>query len=179
MGIGMDKVIQIRKHESQLCRLTVNDTQQSAACESRTTLLDFLRVLGFQSVHAGCEHGVCGACTVMVDGLPVRSCLLLAHQCHGAEITTVESMSAQGALTDLQLAFSKYHGLQCGFCTPGILISAEAFLRQHPDPTENEVREALSAHLCRCTGYSGMVQAILAVSKSRRNLVDSKEQRDV
>src|SRR5690606_14732096 len=111
--------------------------------------------------HVGCEHGVCGACTVLVDGRATRACLLYAVQVEGKEVTTVEGLAADETLNDLQQAFREHFALQCGFCTPGILMSATDFLAHHPDPTETEVREFLSGHLCRCTGYEGIVRAIL------------------
>ena len=126
------------------------------------TLADFLRhELGLTGTHVGCEHGVCGACTVLVDGLSMRGCLTLAVQADGREVSTVESLAADGALNALQQAFHARHGLQCGFCTPGILMTLTEFLRDHPRPTEAEVREVLSGHLCRCTGYQNIVAAAL------------------
>ena len=133
--------------------------------EPRTLLSDFLRhELKLFGTHVGCEHGVCGACTVNIDGRAVRSCLRFAVQADGAEIGTVEGLAKDGALSPLQEAFRRRHALQCGFCTPGILISATQFLETNPDPTEAEVRDMLSGHICRCTGYEGMVRAILDVA---------------
>jgi aerobic-type carbon monoxide dehydrogenase small subunit (CoxS/CutS family) len=144
-------------------RITVhiNGAPHSGDVEPRTLLSDFIRhAAGLTGTKVGCEQGVCGACTVQLDGEPVRSCLLLAIQADGAAIRTIEGLAGDGApLHPLQAAFREHHALQCGFCTAGILMTLEAFLREHPDPGEREVREALSGHLCRCTGYSGMVEA--------------------
>ena len=165
----MDKLLHIDKHEQAVCEIVVNGQPRRARCEPRTTLLDFLRSQpGLTGTHAGCEHGVCGACTVLIDGQPARACLAFAHQCSGQEVYTVEGMAGAGTLTELQEAFSRHHALQCGFCTPGFLISAEALLREIPNPSEQQVREALSAHLCRCTGYVGIIQAVLEVAALRR-----------
>ena len=129
--------------------------------ESRLLLSDFLRHnLGLTGTHVGCEHGVCGACTILLDGAPVRSCLLFAVQADGHEIMTVEGLALDGQLNPLQSAFRDAHGLQCGFCTPGILMTMTAFLRESPDPDEAAIREALSGHLCRCTGYQNIVAAV-------------------
>jgi len=143
-------------------RLTVNGKHYDRAAEPRLLLSDFLRhELGLTGTHVGCEHGVCGACTVLLDGEPVRSCLLFAVQADGREVTTVEGLAPSAdALHPLQSAFREAHGLQCGFCTPGILMTMVALLREHPDPGEPEIREALSGHLCRCTGYQSIVQAV-------------------
>ncbi len=142
--------------------LSVNGAGYERAVEPRVLLSDFLRhELGLTGTHVGCEHGVCGACTVLLDGDPVRSCLLFAVQADGREVTTVEGLApAPDELDPLQAAFHDAHGLQCGFCTPGILMSMTAFLREHPDPDEREIREALSGHLCRCTGYRHIVDAV-------------------
>ncbi len=131
------------------------------------TLVDFLREsLGLTGTHVGCEHGVCGACTVLDDGQPVRSCLLLAVQMDGASLTTVEGLADGDRLHPLQQAFWDHHGLQCGFCTPGILLTAKAFLEEHPRPTDEEIREAISGNLCRCTGYHFIVEAIRAAASA-------------
>jgi carbon-monoxide dehydrogenase small subunit len=142
--------------------VSVNGTQYTSWPEPRLLLSDFLRhELGLTGTHVGCEHGVCGACTVLVDGEPVRSCLLFAVQADGREITTVEGLTAPGeTLHPLQSAFRDAHGLQCGFCTPGILMTMIALLRDHPDSDESRIREALSGHLCRCTGYQHIVDAV-------------------
>jgi aerobic carbon-monoxide dehydrogenase small subunit len=142
-------------------RTTVNGTVRSADVEARRTLADFLREdCRLTGTHLGCEHGVCGACTVLVDGLAVRSCLVFAVQADGAEVTTVEGLSEDGELTPVQAAFRDCHGLQCGFCTPGFVVSVTAFLRDHPDPDDDTIREALSGNLCRCTGYQGIINAV-------------------
>jgi carbon-monoxide dehydrogenase small subunit len=147
--------------------VVINGVAYTGEVEPRTLLSDFIRHgAGLTGTHVGCEHGVCGACTVQLDGEPIRSCLMLAVQADGRSLRTVEGMAgADGALTPLQQAFSEHHGLQCGFCTSGFLLTAEAFLRQTPDPGEGEVRAALAGNLCRCTGYEGMVAAVLAVAR--------------
>jgi 2-furoyl-CoA dehydrogenase 2Fe-2S iron sulfur subunit len=142
--------------------LTLNGRKASAEAEPRMLLSDFLRHgLGATGTHVGCEHGVCGCCTVMIDGTAVRSCLTLAVQAEGREVRTVESLAEpDGTLNALQAAFQKNHALQCGFCTPGILMSFTDFLKRNPKPSDAEIRDVLSGHLCRCTGYSGIVAAI-------------------
>ncbi|WP_290050672.1 (2Fe-2S)-binding protein [Amycolatopsis solani] len=145
--------------------LTVNGQPCSADCEPRRTLADFLRHdLGFTGVHVGCEHGVCGACTITLDGATARACCLLAVQAEGADVTTVEGLATGGELHPLQEAFREHHGLQCGFCTPGVLATAAELLATNPDPSEAEVREALAGHLCRCTGYQFIVDAVRAAA---------------
>lgn len=158
-------------------RLTINHKPIESACTPRTSLLDFLRhEAELTGTHAGCEHGVCGACTVQIDGVAVRACLTLAHDVHDATITTVEGLSGSGgALTDLQQAFSRHHALQCGFCTPGFLMVADDLLRTTPQPTEEEIRTAVSANLCRCTGYVGIIQAIAEVAQQRAALLADQE----
>lgn len=143
--------------------------------EPRMLLTDFLRQeLGQTEVHVGCEHGVCGACTIRMDGKPARACLTFAVQAEGHRIDTVRSLAdTEGTLNDLQLAFRRHHALQCGYCTPGILMSVTAFLEVNPNPNEEEVRDMLSGHLCRCTGYVGMVHGVLDVVKSRQKKVGS------
>jgi carbon-monoxide dehydrogenase small subunit len=147
-------------------RATVNGEPREAVVEPRLTLADFLREqCGLTGTHLGCEHGVCGACTVLVDGAAVRSCLMLAVQAHGAEVTTIEGIAgADGTLHPVQEAFRDQHGLQCGFCTPGFVVSVTAFLRDHPNPTDREINEALSGNLCRCTGYQGIINAVRAAA---------------
>ncbi|HXK22823.1 MAG TPA: (2Fe-2S)-binding protein [Myxococcota bacterium] len=151
-------------------RLRVNGQQREASVEPRVTLADFLREpLRLTGTHLGCEHGVCGACTVLVDGAAVRSCLLFAVQADGADVTTIEGIaSPDGDLSPVQEAFRDCHGLQCGFCTPGFIVSVTAFLREHPDPTEAEIREALSGNLCRCTGYQGILHAVRQAADAAR-----------
>jgi len=144
-------------------RVEVNGVQRSATVEARRTLADFLREnLGLTGTHVGCEQGVCGACTVLLDGVPVRACLTFAAQASGASITTVEGLATDGRLHPLQAAFKAHHALQCGFCTPGFLMSAVALLKDNPAPTEHEVRRALSGNTCRCTGYQFIVDAVRA-----------------
>src|SRR5918998_1117064 len=143
-------------------QVTVNGRAQQGVVEPRVTLADFLREnCGLTGTHLGCEHGACGACTVLVDGAAVRSCLMFAVQADGSEVTTVEGIAGpDGELSGVQTALRDQHGLQCGFCTPGIVVSVTAFLRDHPDPTDTEIREALSGNLCRCTGYQGILKAV-------------------
>jgi carbon-monoxide dehydrogenase small subunit len=145
----------------------INGERHAGDVEPRTLLSDFIRhVAGLTGTHVGCEHGVCGACTVQIDGETVRSCLMLAVQANGRSVLTVEGLARDGApLHPLQEAFHERHALQCGFCTPGFLLSAEALLRERPDPSEREVREALAGNLCRCTGYEGIVNAVLDVAR--------------
>jgi carbon-monoxide dehydrogenase small subunit len=140
----------------------VNGVEQPDAVDARRLLSDYLRHdLGLTGTHVGCEHGVCGCCTVLLDGRPVRSCLLLAVQVRGRELTTVEGLAPDGApLHPVQEAFKECHGLQCGFCTPGFLLVATAFLRDHPEPTDTEIEEAISGNLCRCTGYANIRRSV-------------------
>jgi len=141
--------------------VTVNGTAHTHEVEARLLLSDFLRhTLGLTGTHVGCEHGVCGACTILLDGLPVRSCLMFAPQVNGKAITTVEGLATDGTLSPLQEAFRDTHGLQCGYCTPGILTTMTAFLAETPNPSEEDIREALSGNLCRCTGYQHIVDAV-------------------
>ena len=149
--------------------VTVNGTRHERVVESRLLLSDFIRQeLKLYGTHVGCEHGVCGACTVLLDGRPARSCLTLAAQAAGASIETVESLASGSELHPLQQAFHEHFGLQCGFCTPGILITAKFFLEQNPEPTEEEVRAELAGNLCRCTGYAPIVDSILAAAAALR-----------
>ncbi|HEV8439948.1 MAG TPA: (2Fe-2S)-binding protein [Methylomirabilota bacterium] len=151
-------------------RLTVNGLAREGRCEPRKLLVDFLREdLGLTGTHIGCEHGVCGACTVLVNGEAARSCLMLAVQARGTELLTVEGLMSDGTLHPLQEAFHEHHALQCGFCTPGMLLTALDFLRVNPEPTETEIRQGLSAVLCRCTGYQGIVKAVAAAARTLRN----------
>jgi aerobic carbon-monoxide dehydrogenase small subunit len=149
--------------------VTVNGTSYERSLEVRMTLADFLRgELDLTGTHLGCEHGVCGACTVLLDGEAVRSCLLLAAQADGAELTTVEGLARGTDLHPLQKAFQDQHALQCGFCTPGFLMTAFAFLKEVPKPSEAEAREAISGNLCRCTGYQPIVRAILQAAEENQ-----------
>ncbi|MGE5072115.1 MAG: (2Fe-2S)-binding protein [Anaerolineae bacterium] len=153
-----------------LVTVTVNEKTYQREVEARMLLSDFLRhEIGLTGTHVGCEHGVCGACTVLLDGNSVRSCLMFAVQADGHAITTVEGLAADREhLHPLQQAFWEAHGLQCGYCTPGILMTLIPFLKQHPDPTEDEIRHALSGNLCRCTGYQHIVDAVkLAADRLR------------
>jgi aerobic-type carbon monoxide dehydrogenase small subunit (CoxS/CutS family) len=146
-------------------RLTVNGKSYSGQCEPRTLLIDFLRDnLSLTGTHAGCEHGVCGACTILFNGEAARSCIMLAAQADGSEIVTIEGLARDGKLHPVQQAFHEHHALQCGFCTPGMLIAAIDFLQTNPSPSKEEVREGLSAVLCRCTGYQNIVTAVMAAA---------------
>jgi carbon-monoxide dehydrogenase small subunit len=151
--------------------VTVNGRSHEREVEPRLLLSDFLRHdLGLTGTHVGCEHGVCGACTVLLDGEPVRSCILLAVQADGHALTTVEGLSpSSGELHPLQQAFWECHGLQCGFCTPGFLMTLVPFLEENPDPTEAEIRQAISGNLCRCTGYQHIVDAVRLAAERRRS----------
>ena len=150
--------------------LILNGEARIAAAEPRTTLLDFLRdSLGATGTHMGCEHGVCGACSVLLDGVPVRACLIFAVQCEGQEVTTVEGLlGSDGQPGELQEAFREAHGLQCGYCTPGMLIAAQALLHQYSDPSEETIREAIGGNLCRCTGYTQIIDAIRLAAANLR-----------
>jgi 2-furoyl-CoA dehydrogenase 2Fe-2S iron sulfur subunit len=156
----------VNKNERVRVGLTLNGRKLAAEAEPRMLLSDFLRhALGATGTHVGCEHGICGSCTVLIDGVAQRSCLTLAVQAEGREVRTVESLAApDGTLNPLQEAFRNNHALQCGFCTPGILMSFTDFLVRNPRPTEAEIREVLSGHLCRCTGYAGIVAAVKEVA---------------
>lgn len=148
-------------------KLTVNGSEREGLVEPRKTLADFLREdLNLTGTHLGCEHGVCGACTVLVNGEPVRSCLMLAVQARGAEVVTVEGLARAGHLHPVQEAMWESHGFQCGFCSPGFLMTAVAFLQENPNPTDAEIREAMSGNLCRCTGYQTILNGVrLAAEK--------------
>ena len=150
--------------------MSVNGTTRAGSAEARRTLADFLRDdLDLTGTHIGCEHGVCGACTVIVDGRAVRSCLMLAVQASGSEVTTVEGLATDGGLDTLQQAMWDSHSFQCGFCTPGFVMQATAFLRARPDADEQQIREALSGNICRCTGYQSIVDGVLlAVERYRQ-----------
>jgi len=149
--------------------VTVNGTRYEQAVEPRTLLSDFLRHnLGLTGTHVACEHGVCGACTVLLDEEPIRSCLVFAVQAHGHSVTTVEGLGAIDQLHPVQEAFRQAHGVQCGFCTPGILTTLVACLGENPDPSEEEIREALSGNLCRCTGYQHIVDAVRLAAQAMK-----------
>jgi carbon-monoxide dehydrogenase small subunit len=155
--------------EKKAIYLSVNGTRHEVHCEPRKLLSDALREdCRLTGTHVGCEHGVCGACTVLIDGRPARSCLAYAVQMDEVQITTIEAVAQDGRLSPLQQAMHECHGLQCGFCTPGIVMTFEAYLREHPSPSEAEVREALSGNLCRCTGYQHIVRAILIAAERMR-----------
>jgi 2-furoyl-CoA dehydrogenase 2Fe-2S iron sulfur subunit len=154
-----------KDHKTRIA-FTLNGRKLAAEAEPRTLLSDFLRHhLGATGTHVGCEHGVCGACTVLIDGVAGRSCLTLAVQAEGRDVRTVESLAAaDGTLDALQTAFRKHHALQCGFCTPGILMSFTDYLARNPHPTSEQIRDVLTGHLCRCTGYAGIVKAVEEVA---------------
>jgi len=159
--------------DTHLIRLRVNGREHELAVESRRTLADMLRHdLGYTGTHLGCEHGICGACTVLVNGVPARACLMFGVQADGQDVATVEGLADGEDLSDLQQAFSDRHGLQCGFCTPGFLMLAEGYLaEQRPpngEPSEQEIREVVAANLCRCTGYQGIVEAVLETARRRQ-----------
>jgi carbon-monoxide dehydrogenase small subunit len=160
----MDEIMQINKHT---ITVKVNGKEYTSHVEPRLLLSDFLRhELDLTGTHVGCEHGVCGACTILLDGVPVRSCLMFAVQAEGHEITTVEGLAESvEELHPLQEAFRDAHGLQCGFCTPGMLMTLLSFLEENPRPSESEIREAISGNLCRCTGYQNIVEAVKLVSE--------------
>jgi 2-furoyl-CoA dehydrogenase 2Fe-2S iron sulfur subunit len=159
----------VTRDQRATVKVKLNGRLVSGDAEPRMLLSDFIRhSLGATGTHVGCEHGVCGCCTVLLDGVAVRSCLTLAMQADGREISTVESLAANdGALNSLQQAFRNNHALQCGFCTPGILMSFTDFLKRHPHPSEEEVVEVLSGHICRCTGYAGIIAAVLEAAGSQ------------
>jgi carbon-monoxide dehydrogenase small subunit len=151
-------------------KLTINGMQRTANAEPRMTLLDFIReTLGLTATHMGCEHGVCGACSVILDGAPVRSCLIYAVQADGHAVTTAEGLrTADGAPGVIMDSFMEAHGLQCGYCTPGMMIAAHALLSETPDPSDDEIREAIGGNLCRCTGYTQIVEAIRLAAQRLR-----------
>ncbi|MBW0088931.1 (2Fe-2S)-binding protein [Pseudonocardia sp. KRD-184] len=155
--------------DKQSVSVTINGHVYTEDCEPRLTLADFIRHrCGLTGTHLGCEHGVCGACTIMVDGRTARACLMLAVQVDGATITTVEGLADGDTLNPLQEAFWNNHGLQCGFCTPGMLMCATELLESNPEPTAEQVREQLSGNLCRCTGYDSIVQSVLIAAENQR-----------
>ena len=147
--------------------ITINGTRYERTVEPRMLLSDFIRQdIGLTGTHVGCEHGVCGACTVLLDGQPVRSCLMFAVQADGHEVLTVEGLGTPEHLNPLQAAFQEAHGVQCGFCTPGILMTLEPFLKSNPNPSEEEIRAAISGNICRCTGYQHIVDAVKLAAES-------------
>jgi aerobic-type carbon monoxide dehydrogenase small subunit (CoxS/CutS family) len=151
-------------------RVVVNGRPYSGRCEPRKLLADFLREdLGLTGTHVGCEHGICGACTILLDGEAARSCIMFAVQANDAQIVTIEGLSKGGKLHPLQQAFHEQHGLQCGFCTPGMLMAALDFLQTNPTPSEEEVREGISSVICRCTGYRNIIRAVMQAAEQMRN----------
>ncbi len=159
----------VNRAERANIRFTLNGRAVAAPAEPRLLLSDFLRdTLGATGTHVGCEHGICGCCTVLIDGVASRACLTFAVQVEGRAVATVESLAPDGKLNHLQQAFHDHHALQCGFCTPGILMSFTDYLGRNPDPSEAEVRDVLSGHLCRCTGYDGLIRAVLAAARQER-----------
>jgi len=151
-------------------KVKVNGVEYEGYAEPRKLLSDFLRDdLELLGTHVGCEHGICGACTILFNGEPIRSCLMFAVQANGAEIMTVEGIAENGKLHPIQEAFNEHHALQCGFCTPGMLITVYHFLKENPNPTEEEAREAVSGVLCRCTGYTQIIEAVMAAAEKMRN----------
>lgn len=167
---SLDDDLDADVEQTRIISVTVNGVTHTAKAPVRKTLADFLRQqLKLTGTHIGCEHGVCGACTVLVDGMSMRSCLMLAVQAHGHDITTIEGLGeADGELHPLQRALHETHGLQCGFCTPGMLLTLKELLDNNPAPTEEEVRVAISGNLCRCTGYDGIVKATLLAAERMR-----------
>lgn len=170
-GVTMTELQQCDDSLSRRIQVTVNGTNHTSVVPVRLTLADFLRhSLRLTGTHLGCEHGVCGACTVLFDGRAIRSCLLLAVQAHEHEITTVEGLSrSDGELHPLQRAFCRHHALQCGFCTPGLLTTLVEFLKECPEPSAEQVRVAISGNICRCTGYDGIVKAVLEAANTLRS----------
>ncbi len=151
--------------DPHLIRMTVNGVAHEVAVDARRTLADVLRHdLGLTGTHVGCEHGICGACTVLVDGEPTRACLVFGVQADDCEVDTVEGLAEDGRLNALQQAFSDHHALQCGFCTPGFLMLATALLRERPNPSDEEIRESMASNLCRCTGYESIINAVRAAA---------------
>ncbi|HUZ73907.1 MAG TPA: (2Fe-2S)-binding protein [Stellaceae bacterium] len=159
----------VSRDERTTIRFTLNGRAAAGEAEPRLLLTDFLReAMGATGVHVGCEHGVCGCCTVLIDGKACRACLTFAVQVEGRSVTTVEALAQDGVLNPLQVAFRDHHALQCGFCTPGILMSFTDYLGRNPDPSEDEVRDVLSGHLCRCTGYEGLIRAVLDTARQQQ-----------
>jgi len=169
---------QMRPVARTTVRVRINGAEYERTVDVRKTLADFIREdIGLTGTHLGCEHGVCGACTILLGDQPVRSCLMFAVQAEGAEITTVEALGTPEALNPLQQAFMDHHALQCGFCTAGFLMSATVLLRENPHPTDAQVREYLSGHLCRCTGYQNIVEAVLAAAGPPSRAADRRREK--
>jgi carbon-monoxide dehydrogenase small subunit len=161
--------IAIEKPRLHTVEVTINGEQRSASVEARLLLVHFIReTLGLTGTHIGCDTTSCGACTILVDGVPLKSCTMFAVQAHGSEITTVEGLIQGGALHPIQEAFSAQHGLQCGFCTPGMMLTSVALLRENPSPSEEDVRVAISGQICRCTGYQNIVKAVQSAGAAMR-----------
>jgi 2-furoyl-CoA dehydrogenase 2Fe-2S iron sulfur subunit len=159
----------LKQNERHRVCFTLNGEPVEGLAEPRMLLTDFIRhEIGATGTHVGCEHGICGACTIRIDGKAVRACLMLAVQADGRSLRTVEGLSENGELHPLQRAFNEAHALQCGFCTPGFLMSMEAYLREHPDAQDDELREALAGNLCRCTGYLGIIEAVEHAARELR-----------
>jgi carbon-monoxide dehydrogenase small subunit len=158
-------------------RVTVNGSPYEAVVDPRLTLADFLRAdLGLGGTHVGCEHGVCGACTILLDGRTVRACLMLAVQADGRNLTTIEGLGRDGELHPIQQAFVEEHGLQCGFCTPGFVLSVHELLELHPDPSDEEIRDFLGGNLCRCTGYQAILRSVELAARRLREPKTKAEQ---
>lgn len=154
--------------------LTINGTAVAGSVEPRTTLVDFIRhEVALTGTHVGCEHGVCGACTILVDGVATRSCLMLAVQADGCEVTTVEGLVLEGQLHPIQQAFQEEHSLQCGFCTPGFLMSVQELLDEHPDPTDEQIKDVVGGNICRCTGYQNILNAVRTAAAKLRDAVST------
>jgi aerobic carbon-monoxide dehydrogenase small subunit len=161
--------IAIEKPRLHTVEVTINGEQRSASVEARLLLVHFIReTLGLTGTHIGCDTTSCGACTILVDGVPLKSCTMFAVQAHGSEITTVEGLMQGGALHPIQEAFSAQHGLQCGFCTPGMMLTSVALLGENPSPSEEDVRVAISGQICRCTGYQNIVKAVQSAGAAMR-----------
>ena len=168
----MSEVDDVAAEELLEVRVTVNGVPREARVPARRLLSDFLRHdVGLTGTHVGCEHGVCGACTVLLDGQPARSCLVFAVTAQAHQVTTVEGLGSVEAMSPAQQAFTECHGLQCGFCTPGFLTAVTAFIAENPDPTEEEAREAISGNLCRCTGYQNIVKSVLRAAQIQADRV--------
>jgi carbon-monoxide dehydrogenase small subunit len=163
--------IAIEKPRLHAVEVTINGEERSASVEARLLLVHFIReTLGLTGTHIGCDTTSCGACTVLVDGVPMKSCTMFAVQAHGSELTTVEGLAQGGALHPIQEAFSSQHGLQCGFCTPGMMLTSVALLAENPSPSDEEIRFAISGQICRCTGYQNIVKAVQQAAATLRGV---------